>query len=152
MPTAVQFYHLLSTPLERALPRLLEKALAAGFRVVLTTDTPERLERLNQLLWSYDPASFLPHGTAADGHAALQPVYLTTGTERPNDGRILAVTDGKFPDNALEYERILDIFDGNDTQAVEAARTRWASYARQSFALTYMRQNAAGGWDKKSVA
>ncbi len=152
MTTSVQFYHMLSTPLERVLPKLLEKALSAGFRVVLTTDTEERVEGLNQLLWSYDAASFLPHGSKQDGHEALQPIYLTTGTETPNDAKLLMVTDGKWPENAQHFERILDVFDGNDQAALEAARTRWASYKNQQFTMTYMRQNEAGGWDKKMVA
>ncbi|MBY0407613.1 MAG: DNA polymerase III subunit chi, partial [Rickettsiales bacterium] len=127
MATAVQFYQLLSTPLDRALPKLLEKALSAGFRAVLTAATPEQLEQLNTLLWTYDPASFLPHGSDADGEAETQPIFLSLGTQAPNGAKLLVVTDGKWPENAAEYERIADIFDGNDAAALEAARTRWAS-------------------------
>jgi DNA polymerase-3 subunit chi len=39
----VGFYHLLSTPLERALPRLLERALGQGHRVVLQAGSAERV-------------------------------------------------------------------------------------------------------------
>lgn len=148
--TSVQFYQLLATPLERALPRLLEKAVGAGFRIVLSAETPERVEMLNQLLWSYDPGSFLPHGSREDGPPEEQPIYLTTGTERPNAARLLVVTDGKWPDNAGEFERIVDIFDGNDAAALEAARARWGSYKNQNFSMAYMKQNDAGGWDKKA--
>lgn len=152
MSASVQFYQLLTTPLERALPKLLEKALSAGFRAVLTTDTPERLEALNQALWGYDPASFLPHGTKEDGQAESQPIYLTCGTESPNGAKLLVVTDGKWPESPESFERIVDIFDGNDPQALQAARTRWASYKAQEFTMSYMKQNDDGGWDKKAVA
>jgi DNA polymerase-3 subunit chi len=152
MATAVQFYHLLTTPIERVLPKLLEKAVAGGMKTVLTTDTPERLEALNQLLWSYEAASFLPHGSKEGGYGELQPIYLSCGTERPNGATVLVVTDGKWPENAQEFERILDIFDGRDAEALAAARTRWASYKNQQFSLSYMKQNDAGGWDKKNVA
>lgn len=148
----VQFYQLLTTPLERALPRLLEKAVSAGFRAVLTAESPERVEALNALLWSYDPASFLAHGTKEDGNPERQPIYLTTGTESPNGARLLVVTDGKWPEQPDAYERIVDIFDGNDPEALSAARSRWASYKAQSFSMAYMKQNDGGGWDKKSVA
>jgi len=150
--TSVQFYHLTATPLERALPKLLEKAIASGFRAVLTAHDEQRLEQLNQLLWSYDPGSFMPHGTREDNQASAQPVYLSVGTDNPNGAKLLVVTDGKIPENALEYERIIDIFDGGDEAAVVAARTRWARYKEQFFSISYMRQTETGGWDKKTVA
>ena len=146
--TAVQFYHLTATPLERALPKLLEKAVSSRLRVVLTTDTAEKLEKLDQLLWSYDAASFLPHGVDNDGTSNEHPILVSTGTQRPNLATLLIVTDGKWPNNVEEYERVLDIFDGNDVLAVESARTRFSSYKKQGFPITYLRQNAAGGWDK----
>ena len=65
----IGFYHLLTTPLERALPRLLERARAQGYRIVVRAASPERVEHLNALLWTYDEASFLPHGSARDGNA-----------------------------------------------------------------------------------
>ncbi len=152
MTTSVQFYQLLTTPLDRALPKLLEKAVSAGFRAVLSTDTPERLELLNQLLWNYDAGSFLPHGSKEDGHESEQPIYLSTGTDSPNNAKLLVITDGKWPDNSNQYERIADIFDGNDPAALTAARVRWTNYKNQGFSLAYLKQNDNGGWDKKMVA
>jgi DNA polymerase-3 subunit chi len=60
----VGFYHLGTTALERALPRLLERALADGHRVVVLAGSAERVAHLDGLLWIYNEASFLPHGTA----------------------------------------------------------------------------------------
>ncbi|HYU13358.1 MAG TPA: DNA polymerase III subunit chi, partial [Stellaceae bacterium] len=39
----IGFYHLLSTPLERALPRLLERARAQGHKIVIRAASPERV-------------------------------------------------------------------------------------------------------------
>src|SRR5687768_73433 len=68
----VLFYHLERTTLEKALPDLLLRTLARGWRAVLKVGSDERLEALNAHLWSFDDSSFLPHGSAADGHATLQ--------------------------------------------------------------------------------
>jgi len=59
----VGFYHLTRAPLERALPRLLEKAREAGYRALVVAASEERVAALDALLWTYDPASFLAHGT-----------------------------------------------------------------------------------------
>ena len=48
----VGFYHLGNTALERALPRLLERALADGHRVVVLAGSEERVAHLDNLLWT----------------------------------------------------------------------------------------------------
>src|SRR5690242_19550619 len=55
--TEVGFYHLRSTSSERALPRLLERALADGHRIVVMAGSPERVQHLDDLLWTYSDES-----------------------------------------------------------------------------------------------
>ena len=152
MATSVQFYHLLTTPLERALPKLLEKAYAGGFKTLLVADSEERVEQLNQLLWTYDQDSFLPHGSEKDGQAELQPILLSTRMDASPDAKLLLVTNGISADRPEAFERILDMFDGRDATVVENARTRWTTYKNASCEVTYLRQTESGGWEKKAVA
>ena len=82
--TAVGFYHLLGSPLEEALPKLLEKALEKGMRALVVTGSRERAEHLDTVLWTYEEGSFLPHGCA--GHARNvehQPIWLSDRTTIP---------------------------------------------------------------------
>ncbi len=144
----IGFYHLLATPLERALPRLLERARAQGYRIVVRTASSERIEHLNALLWTYDDASFLPHGSARDGNAANQPIWLSERVENPNEAAMLVLVDGVEADDLASFTRCADLFDGNDPDAVEAARERWRRAAAAGHTLTYWQQTAAG-WEKK---
>ncbi len=145
----IGFYHLTRTPLAQALPRLLEKVLDGGHRAVVRAGSQERVEFLNGLLWTYDPASFLPHGSARDGGAADQPVWLTSGDDNPAGADILVLTDGAPAGDMAGYARCLEMFDGNDEEAVQAARARWVEYKDAGHGLTYWRQNDRGGWEKK---
>jgi DNA polymerase-3 subunit chi len=144
----IGFYHLGATPLERALPRLLERALAQGHRVVVRAASAERVEHLNALLWTYDDASFLPHGSARDGNPAAQRVWLSDREDNPNDATMLVLTDGVEASDLGAFARCVDLFDGNDEGAVEAARNRWRSARGGGHTLTYWQQTAAG-WEKK---
>jgi DNA polymerase III subunit chi len=146
--TEIGFYHLLATPLERALPRLLELGLKAGFRIVVLAGSPERVEHLDAVLWSYDDASFLPHGSRRDGRPERQPVWLSDSDENPNRADMLVLTDGAVSSRLAEYRRCLDLFDGNDETALAAARERWRRAKDAGHALTYWRQTASG-WAKK---
>jgi DNA polymerase III subunit chi len=147
--TEIGFYHLFATPLEQALPKLLEKALAKGFRAVVMAGSAERVEQLDAVLWTYEDASFLPHGTARDGYAERQPVWLTTEDENPNAATILLLTDGARSARLGTYERCLDLFDGQDEAAVTAARERWKAAKAAGHSLTYWQQTGSG-WEKKA--
>ncbi|HUT50319.1 MAG TPA: DNA polymerase III subunit chi [Alphaproteobacteria bacterium] len=148
--TDIGFYHLQRSPLERALPKLLEKVLEAGKRAVVVAGSDERVESLNGVLWTYRPDSFLPHGSAKDGNAENQPVWLATVPEKPNGADILILTDGATTDSFDGFDRCLELFDGNDDAAVTAARERWAEYKAASHAVVYYQQTESGGWEQKA--
>jgi len=148
--TKIGFYHLTRWPLDQALPRLLEKALAAGQRVVVLAGSSERVEALSDRLWTYQPDSWLPHGTARDGSAERQPIWLTADEENPNGAAVLVACDGVEPERVEAYARCLDLFDGTDPEAVAAARRRWKRWKEAGHALTYYQQSEQGGWVEKA--
>ena len=145
----VGFYHLLSTPLERALPRLLERAFAQGHRIVVRAGSIERAEYLCAALWTYEEGAFLPHGSASDGQAARQPIWLTDHEENPNGASLLVLVDGVEAADLPSFSRCLDLFDGNDAEMVAAARGRWRRARDQGHGLTYWQQTPTG-WERTS--
>ena len=147
--TQIGFYHLLNTPLEAALPRLLSKAVEQGMRALIMAASAERVKALDGALWVFDQGSFLPHGTAREGRAEAQPIYLTATEENPNGAGLLVLTNGVAPSFVGEFERCLDLFDGKDDAAVTAARARWKRLADAGHELTYWQQTDRGGWQKK---
>lgn len=143
------FYHLERQPLESALPGLLQRSLDRGWRVVVKVGSEERLEALNAHLWSFDDASFLPHGSAADGHAEAQPVWLTTGDDNPNSANVRFCVDGAELSDLAGYDRVVVMFDAADAEAVAKARTAWKA-AAGSHDATYWRQDDSGRWTKQA--
>lgn len=148
--TQVGFYHLLHWPLERALPKLLEKALEQGHRAIVLAASKDRVEDLNGVLWTYEERSWLPHGSAGDGEPAEQPIFLTSEDENPNGADVLVSVDGRAPASTEGFTRVIDMFDGRNEAMLAAARQRWRGYLDQGFELTYWQQTEAGGWEKKA--
>ena len=147
--TEVRFYHLTRATLETALPMMLEKTLERGQRAVVRAGSEERVEALTAWLWTYRDRSFLPHGSAKDGHAELQPVWLTDQDERPNGAQVLFLTDGAVSERLDDYKLCAVLFDGNDTAALAAAREQWRSLKDSDHDLTYWQQDEDGRWQKK---
>ncbi len=147
--TDIGFYHLTGTPLERALPKLLEKVLRSGKRAVVMAGSEERVESLNAMLWTYRQDSFLPHGSARDANPEAQPVWLTAKDENPNGASILILCDGAARGSIADFERCLEMFDGRDEAAVAEARLRWKSYQETGHSCVYHQQTETGGWERK---
>ena len=146
--TEVGFYHLTRSPLEQALPRLLERALEAGHRCVLRAGSAERLDHLNRTLWTYSNDSFLPHGGKGDGEPARQPIWLTLEVHNPNGASVLVLVDAAADDDLAGYARCLELFDGNDADQLDAARQRWKAVLAAGHVCTYWQQTERGGWRK----
>ncbi len=148
--TEILFYHLQRHPLERVLPALVEKSLERGWRVVVQAASEERVEALDAHLWVFRDDSFLPHGTWREAEAAEQPVLLTVHDGNPNGAAVRFLLDGApVPADAGDYERIVLLIDGNDPEAVAAARERWSEGRTKGFEVTYWQADENGRWQRK---
>ncbi len=145
----IGFYHLLRTGPDQALPTLLGRTLKAGQRAAVRCGSPERVAALDTALWLTTEPDWLPHGTPVTGNADLQPIWITTEDEAPNGARFLFLIDGADTARLSDYDRVFDLFDGNDEAAVSAARLRWKSAKSAGHALAYWQQTGRG-WEKKA--
>ena len=149
--TEILFYHLQGQRLESVLPALLEKSLARGWRVVVQGSSEERIDALDAHLWTYRDDGFLPHGTWREQEAAAQPVLLTLTDSNPNAANVRFLIEGAgVPADAESYERIVLMFDGDDEDAVAAARGYWADAKAKGFEATYWQPDEGGRWVKKA--
>jgi DNA polymerase III subunit chi len=150
--TEIWFYHLQRRSLDEVLPGLLERALQRGWRAVVQGASEERIAALDEHLWTYSAESFLPHGSAREGDQEMHPVFLTTGPENPNGATVRFLIEGAEAAPILEregiYERLMLLFDGNDAEALAAARAQWADLKARGHAVSYWQQSAEGRWEK----
>jgi len=142
----VDFYHLTLAPLERVLPQIAEKVLAGGGRLLVISDDAEQRSRLDQLLWSYAPESFLAHAQAGGEEDALQPVLIGSAVEAPNGARNIALADGLWRGEALAFDRAFHFF---DEERIVEARAAWRALADETgVERRYWKQNEGGRWEK----
>lgn len=149
--TEVLFYHLERASLENVLPGLLEKTLERGWKAVVRCGSREAVARLDEILWTYNDESFLPH-SADLANAAGQPVWLTDTTDIPNGADLLFLVDNASADaKALgAFTRCVSIFDGGDEGSVAAARAFWKDVKAEGHDATYWKQSPQGRWEKQA--
>lgn len=146
----ILFYHLTESKLEDALPPLLEKSVERGWSVAVQTAGADRRDALDTHLWTYRDDSFLPHGTDAGEDAGRQPVLLSVVPDNINGATVRFIIDGAEPPAALDYERVVFVFDGHNQEQLEGARGQWKRLKAEGHKLTYWQQTHEGRWEKKA--
>lgn len=145
----VFFYHLQGRPMEAALPQLLEKCLERGWRCVVQASTDERIDALDHLLWTYDEASFLPHGTDRQPESTRQPILLTTTESNPNGAQVRFLVERAVIPDIAPYARVIHLFDGADPEEIDNARAQWRAAKDGGHEVAYWQQSAEGRWQRR---
>jgi DNA polymerase-3 subunit chi len=146
----VTFYQLQRQPLEAVLPVLLEKSRERGWKAVVEVASAERQRALDDLLWTYSERSFLPHGLDGEPDCAEHPILLTTTRANGNGAEIRFLADGaRLGDDLAGYQRVALIFDGEDPEALQAARDDWKLARAAGHDASFWQQNGEGRWEKK---
>jgi len=144
----VDFYHLTQLPLERALPRIAERVVETGGRLLIVAGEVSQRAKLDQLLWTYSPESFLPHGQAGGPDDDRQPILISgeAGAAPANGAKNIALADGVWRDEALGFDRAFHFF---DEDRIAEARAAWKGLAnREGVERNYWKQNEQGRWEK----
>jgi len=142
----VDFYHLTRTPLERVLPSVAQKVLDDKGRLLIVAGEAEARAKLDGLLWQYSAESFLPHTQAGGADDSLQPVLIAGAPDAANGARNIALADGVWRDEALEFDRAFHFF---DEDRIAEARVAWKALAdRAGIERRYWKQNEAGRWEQ----
>ena len=140
----VDFYHLTRQPIERVLPRLAERVLAGGGRLLVVAEGDAQRQGLDRLLWSYAPESFLPHAQAGGARDADQPVLIAAEPAAANGARNILLADGVWRDEALAFDRAFHLF---DEASIAAARAAWRGLGeREGVERRYWKQDEDGRW------
>jgi DNA polymerase-3 subunit chi len=77
-------------------------------------------------------------------------VLLTLNDDNPNGATVRFLIDGApVPKDAGAYERIVLVFDGEDPDSLDEARTRWTEAKQNGFEVTYWQFDEQGRWQRK---
>ncbi|TPG53975.1 DNA polymerase III subunit chi [Sphingomonas glacialis] len=142
----VDFYHLTAQPLERVLPRIAERVVETGGRLLIVAESADQRGALDRLLWTYAPDGFLPHAQSDGESDAAQPILITEHPAAQNAARNIALADGVWREEALGFDRAFHFF---DEDRITHARAAWKALAdRDGIERRYWKQNDSGRWEQ----
>jgi DNA polymerase-3 subunit chi len=109
--------------------RLTEKAYLRDLRIVILSDSIDDARALDDLLWTFNDRSFIPHQLCVDGQS-MDPsakVYLTAAAAASPSADLLVNLAARLPDQWERYSRIAEIIDADDERR-RLGRERFKAY------------------------
>lgn len=126
--TQVDFY-ILAQAQQRALfaCRLAEKIYYLGKRVYIHVANEQQVRKLDDLLWTFQSGSFVPHECYQESHSAQSPVVIGSDTQPALDADVLINISDELPIFYAKFARVAEIVDDEDAVKLKA-RDRYRIY------------------------
>jgi DNA polymerase III subunit chi len=107
--------------------RLLEKAYAKGHKVYVLCDNKQDAEFLDELLWTFKEASFIPHNLQGEGPEPPPPIQIGYEREPRGFNDILVNLSSSIPTFYPKFKRVMEIVVNLETEK-EQSRGRYRDY------------------------
>ncbi len=133
--TRVGFYVIQASGSQQRLQvaaRLADKAFQRGHRVYINAADEQQAGELDQLLWSFRPASFLPH--ALHGRENDEPVTIGWGQDPETHDDLLINLQLEIPRFFSRFRRVAEVVT-QDSDSLEALRKSWLFYRDRGYKL-----------------
>jgi len=133
--TKVGFYVVKDTqPTQRlhVAVRLADKAFQQGHRIFINALDEHQARELDELLWSYRPASFLPHGLHGAEHSDT--VAIGWGQEPGAHNDLLINLQLEIPPFFSRFARVAEVVT-QDEDSLAALRASWTFYKERGYEL-----------------
>jgi DNA polymerase-3 subunit chi len=138
MTGRVDFYVLKSTaPEQRGIfaCRLAEKAYLGDLKIGIVHDKLSDARALDELLWTFNERSFVPHGLCVDdGYDSAAPVHVGFDAGRLPPVDLLVNLADRMPQGFDRFARIAEIIDA-DPERLRLGRERFKSYRDLKFTI-----------------
>lgn len=114
--------------------RLLRKGWRSG-RSLVVTGTPQTLDELDQLLWTFEPGEFVPHlrlqaAGSAPAHLQRTPIWLVDEALTAPWRDVLVHLGSAAAPELTKFKRLIEVVGSSPDQA-QAGRQRWRQYLSQ---------------------
>jgi DNA polymerase-3 subunit chi len=111
--------------------RLLRKAYRQGATVVVC-GAADDLDRLDALIWTFDPTEFIPHRRLRSGppsapRYARTPIWLADVGAVPPPAEVLVNLSSGIAPGIERYQRVIELV-STDPDDRAAGRRRWQTY------------------------
>ena len=139
--TDINFYVSPENGLEHRLDialRLVKLALKHNLTIFIHTDGENTSKKIDQLLWTKEKLSFIPHNIISDdqGPVNSNKVHISHDHEPMDNCDYLINLSHQRPSFFSRFKKVAEILDNSD-EILAAGRKRYAFYRDRGYTLAY---------------
>lgn len=112
--------------------RLADKAFGQGHRIYINAENKAQAAALDELLWSFRPASFLPHALAGEEHG--DQIAIGWGQDPGNHNDLLINLQLEIPAFFSRFQRVAEVVT-QDEDSLAALRKSWVFYKERGYQM-----------------
>jgi DNA polymerase-3 subunit chi len=112
--------------------RLADKAFQQGHRIFINAADETQARTLDELLWSFRPASFVPHGLHGQEHSDT--IAIGWGQEPQDHNDLLINLQLDIPSFFSRFQRVAEVVT-QDPDSLQALRKSWKFYKERGYQL-----------------
>lgn len=144
--TEIFFYKLKNLSIELFLISLIEKSISKNWNSLVLLDNIERMEEINDLMWTFNDTSFIPHGSQSDLNPDKHSVYLTCNEENLNNSNIIFSIDGIIINQPDNWKRCIYIFNEQNLKVTDELESYKRGIEDLNYDLKSFEQDNNGKW------
>ena len=138
--TEVVFVEVTASRMEVRACEIAEHTYAQGDRLQIIAIDEEQAARLDDLLWTYKPENFVPHGLwKSMDTESTQPVVITTRKERVSGIASLLTMDYCPVEMIQQFSRVIHVVVMDNQERLEASRRYWTLLKDAGFSLKHQK-------------
>ena len=139
--TEIIFVEVTASQLEMRACEIAGHTYAQGDRLQIIAIDEEQAARLDDLLWTYKPDNFVPHGLwkSMDNDSA-QPVVITTQKERVPGTASLLTMDYCPVEMVRQFSKVIHVVVVDNQERLEASRRYWTLLKDAGFSLKHQKR------------
>lgn len=141
-------YQSASAAPNKVLSKLIETVWLRSNKILIYCEDQKRLAEFDNILWTYEQLSFLPHVLEDDELASKTPIVLASKQNNLNNANILVCLEPKLPEFAFDFEKVIYMYDGLAEHEKEKANSFIEQLKLSSIEVIEYQQDKSGAWQK----
>lgn len=126
----------------------LSKLVDKGNKIFIYSENTEKMEKLDNTLWTMKKVEFLPHLLYNDEGAEETPIIISNQKENKNNSNFILISS-YFDDTEFlnSFEKVFYIFSPINSNIIEYTKNSWNKYKNQNFDLKLFKKDSSGKWE-----
>ena len=115
--------------------RLVDKIYQLNRKIFIATESQQDARRIDDMLWTFRPGSFVPHCIDDSANSSQYPVIIGFKNSAPEMGDVLLNLTHEVPLFFSQFDRVAELV-AADEQSRALSRNRFKFYKDRGYELT----------------